>query len=77
MIIFLSKAAASSLKLRKLIDGQAVILYENDQIYNEELEKAKLDLDEFLIINNTTKEIIGIIIYSNICIISPLIVWSL
>ena len=48
VIIFLSKAAASSLKLRKLIDGQAVVLYENDQIYNEELEKAKLDLDEFL-----------------------------
>ncbi|WP_278627928.1 DUF421 domain-containing protein [Thomasclavelia cocleata] len=48
VIIFLSKAAASSLKLRKLIDGQAVILYENNQIYNEELEKAKLDLDEFL-----------------------------
>ena len=48
VIIFLSKAAASSLKLRKLIDGQAVVLYENDQIYNEELKKAKLDLDEFL-----------------------------
>ena len=48
VIIFLSKAAASSLKLRKLIDGQAVVLYENNQIYNEELEKAKLDLDEFL-----------------------------
>ena len=48
VIIFLSKAAASSLKLRNLIDGQAVVLYENDQIYNEELEKAKLDLDEFL-----------------------------
>ena len=48
VIIFLSKAATSSLKLRKLIDGQAVVLYENDQIYNEELEKAKLDLDEFL-----------------------------
>lgn len=48
VIIFLSKAATSSLKLRKLIDGQAVVLYENNQIYNEELEKAKLDLDEFL-----------------------------
>lgn len=48
VIIFLSKAAASSLKLRKLIDGQAVVLYENNQIYNEELVKAKLDLDEFL-----------------------------
>lgn len=48
VIILLSKAASSSLKLRKLIDGQAVVLYENNQIYNEELEKAKLDLDEFL-----------------------------
>ena len=48
VIILLSKAACSSLKLRKLIDGQAVVLYENNQIYNEELEKAKLDLDEFL-----------------------------
>ena len=48
VIILLSKAASSSLKLRKMIDGQAVVLYENNQIYNEELEKAKLDLDEFL-----------------------------
>lgn len=48
VIILLSKIASSSLKLRKLIDGQAVVLYENDQIYNEELDKAKLDLDEFL-----------------------------
>ncbi|WP_455682423.1 DUF421 domain-containing protein [Thomasclavelia sp.] len=48
VIILLSKIASSSLKLRKLIDGQAVVLYENDKIYNEELDKAKLDLDEFL-----------------------------
>lgn len=48
VIIALSKLAASSIKIRKVIDGQAVILYENNQIYNEELEKAKLDLDEFL-----------------------------
>ena len=42
VIILLSKAACSSLKLRKLIDGQAVVLYENNQIYNEELEKARI-----------------------------------
>lgn len=48
VIITLSKLAASSLKLRKIIDGEAVVLYENNQIYNEELEKAKLDIDEFL-----------------------------
>lgn len=48
VIIVLSKGARTSLKMRKLIDGQAVVLFENNQIYNEELEKAKLDLDEFL-----------------------------
>jgi len=48
VIITLSRLAASSLKLRKIIDGEAVVLYENNQIYNEELEKAKLDIDEFL-----------------------------
>ena len=48
VIITLSKLAVSSLKLRKIIDGEAVVLYENNQIYNEELEKAKLDIDEFL-----------------------------
>ena len=32
----------------EIIDGEAVVLYEDNQIYNEELEKAKLDIDEFL-----------------------------
>ena len=35
-------------ELRKIIDGYAVVLYENDQIYFNELKKAKVDLDEFL-----------------------------
>lgn len=48
VIISLSKAAAASLSLRNFIDGHPVILFENDKIYNEELEKAKLDVDEFL-----------------------------
>lgn len=48
LIILLSKLTRNSLKIRKLIDGQAVILYENDKIYYQELKKAKLDLDEFL-----------------------------
>ena len=34
--------------MRNIIDGHPVVLFENDQIYNEELEKAKLDVDEFL-----------------------------
>lgn len=48
VIISLSKAASASLSLRNFIDGHPVILFENDKIYNEELEKAKLDVDEFL-----------------------------
>ena len=32
--------------LNKFLDDK--VLFENDQIYNEELEKAKLDVDEFL-----------------------------
>lgn len=48
VIISLSKLASTSLKMRNIIDGHPVILFENDQIYNEELEKAKLDVDEFL-----------------------------
>ena len=48
VIICLSKITEKSLKLRKIIDGYAVVLYENDQIYFNELKKAKVDLDEFL-----------------------------
>lgn len=48
LIILLSKLTRNSLKIRNLIDGQAVVLYENDKIYYQELKKAKLDLDEFL-----------------------------
>lgn len=48
LIILLSKLTRNSLKIRKLIDGQTVVLYENDKIYYQELKKAKLDLDEFL-----------------------------
>lgn len=35
-------------KARKFIEGQAVVLYENDCLYNQELMKAKMDIDEFL-----------------------------
>ena len=43
VIIILSKLASTSLTMRNIIDGHPVVLFENDQIYNEELEKAKLD----------------------------------
>ena len=47
VIICLSKITEKSLKLRKIIDGYAVVLYENDQIYFNELKKAKVILMNF------------------------------
>lgn len=46
--ILLSYIARKSARSRKLIDGQPVVLYENDCLYNKELDKAKMDIDEFL-----------------------------
>lgn len=46
--ILLSYIARKSVRSRRLIDGQAVVLYENDCLYNKELDKAKMDIDEFL-----------------------------
>lgn len=46
--ILLSYITRKSTRSRRLIDGQAVVLYENDCLYNKELDKAKMDIDEFL-----------------------------
>ena len=35
VIIILSKLASTSLTMRNIIDGHPVVLFENDQIYNE------------------------------------------
>lgn len=40
--------SAKSLKLRRLLIGRALILYQDGQLYRENLKKAKLDLNEFL-----------------------------
>lgn len=46
--ILLSYISRKSVRSRRLIDGHAVVLYENDCLYNKELDKAKMDIDEFL-----------------------------
>lgn len=45
---FLSKITYRYPKIRYLVEGRPIVLYENDQIYNNQLKKAKMDLDEFL-----------------------------
>lgn len=37
-----------SLKLRKLFEGEPILLYDNGKLYRKNLKKAKMDLNEFL-----------------------------
>lgn len=46
--ILISFLARISQKARRIIDGKPIILYEKDCIYNKQLNKAKIDIDEFL-----------------------------
>lgn len=48
-VIILSKISQKSISLRRLINGKAIMLYQNGTIYNENLRKAKMDVDEFLV----------------------------
>ncbi len=49
VVILLSKLSQKSIKLRRLINGKAIMIYQNGQIYNENLRKAKMNVDEFLV----------------------------
>ena len=46
--ICLSLLSRSSLTLRHFIEGNPIILYENDKIISKNLAKAKMDINEFL-----------------------------
>ena len=48
-VILLSKISQKSVPLRRLINGKAITLYRNGCLYNENLKKAKMDIDEFLV----------------------------
>lgn len=47
--ILLSKISQQSIPLRRLINGKAIILYLHGEIFNQNLKKAKMDIDEFLV----------------------------
>ncbi len=44
----ISAATCKSMRIRKFINGQPVILYENGKLYEKNLSAAKLDINEFL-----------------------------
>lgn len=46
--LFISYATNKSILLRRFIEGQAILLYQNGQIFEKNLLKAKLDIDELL-----------------------------
>lgn len=48
-VILLSKLSQMSIPLRRLINGKAIVLYQKGNLYNENLKKAKMDVDEFLV----------------------------
>lgn len=48
-VITLSKISQKSIPLRRLINGKAIMLYDNGHLYNENMRKAKMDVDEFLV----------------------------
>ena len=46
--IIISYITVHSLKLREILTGKSLILYDNGKLYRENFKKAKLDLNEFL-----------------------------
>lgn len=46
--VLISYSTCKSIKLRRFFEGQSLLLYQNGQIYEKNLLKAKLDIDEFL-----------------------------
>jgi len=47
--IILSVSAAKSLKFRRFIYGNTLILFDNGELFRNNFKKAKLDLNEFLV----------------------------
>jgi len=48
-VIILSKVSQRSISLRRIINGKAVMLYLHGEIFEQNLKKAKMDIDEFLV----------------------------
>jgi uncharacterized membrane protein YcaP (DUF421 family) len=48
LAILISYITNKSIMLRRLFEGQPILLFQNGQIFEKNLLKAKLDMDEFL-----------------------------
>lgn len=48
MTIFISFITCKSIYLRRFFEGQPILLYYNGQVFEKNLLKAKMDMDEFL-----------------------------
>lgn len=46
--IFISYITCKSIWLRRFFEGQPILLYQNGQVFEKNLMKAKMDMDEFL-----------------------------
>lgn len=46
--MFISFSTCKSIMLRRFFEGQAILLFQNGQVYEKNLLKAKMDMDELL-----------------------------
>lgn len=46
--IFISLITCKSIYLRRFFEGQCILLYQNGQVFEKNLIRAKMDMDEFL-----------------------------
>lgn len=53
--IVISILSYKSLKIRRMISGNSLILLDNGELYRDNLKKAKLDLNEFLMQCRTSR----------------------
>ncbi len=53
--IIISLLSYKSMKIRRLVSGNSLILLDNGEIYRDNLKKAKLDINEFLMQCRTSR----------------------
>lgn len=53
--IVISILSYKSIKIRRIVSGNSLILFDNGELYRDNLKKAKLDLNEFLMQCRTSR----------------------
>lgn len=49
IVVLVSVLVNKSIKLRRLFSGKSVIIFDNGKLYEQNMRKAKIDLNEFLV----------------------------